>query len=625
MKRLVGSAVLTALCTAGVLTAMALPTDDPVPTRSGFVKATYAPAPGSVRIEARVDDPGGDAPWVLRVWRTRDNLQACEQLGREVDGVVGDVGADGRFRPLAFGQRTLCSPRTLDQRTPLVQVATFLDDPLADDPKPLRTVAWGIAGLHAEKVTVDGPGGRYTAPETPWHGWINVRGGDVATYEMVTKIDWGGGAVDTIDYGRSRRPSRHPTPRTVTVDARAAAPQGGPDFGLLAWRTQNGSTCSTQGRLLGGDRVGAWDTQGTFFDYPIGEGGACSLPGTINREQPFAYSLSAGFSSREAPVLSGIAAPEVDKVITEGLGPRRELEPGPHGGVLALYPQHSGRLRITVVFDDGTRKELGGLRIPKAGRRARYPRITAIRPKVVPVTPRGSLTLKVSCSERPRLRLCMSGLYLWSAESYKRPSGLSYKVHMANRLVRIGRGVKDRPLRLHLTGKGLSLLKRERSVLVDAGDLYNGKRTFRLRLVMRGHAGAASPSVIVDPRVGGHDDKFTLAWRVPEPMDNNGDAYLVKFSGPGGDHCSATTDYDTGVTWNVRYNHRYESRRARMLLAEDWCSGHFSGKVIFRDYPRGLRRGKNHTSLSCTRAQVDGGKCKPVDRLVGRFSFDVSP
>jgi hypothetical protein len=640
---------------AGTLAALALSKDGSTMVSPGWSRASYAPKPGSVRIEARAKDPGGDAPWVVRVWVTRDNTQACEQLGREVKGVVGEVGLDGRFRPLEFGERTLCSPRVLDQRAPLVQVATFLDDPLADNSKPLRTVAWGIAGPRADRVTVDAPGGRYTAQATRWRAWLNVRAGDVPTYKMVTNVHYPGSRVQTVDYSRARRPSRHPVPGTLTVAARVAAPKGGPDYGLLAWRTENGSTCSTQGRVLGDSRVGAWDPQGTFFDYPIGEGAACTLPEMLNREQPFAASLSSSWLNSEI-VLSGVAAPDVEKVIVDGVGPKRELKPGAYGGVLALFDSKAsgrGRLHITAVFKDGTTKQLPTFRIPLWRHGApRQPHLSTVGPKVVPVTPRGSFTLNVSCSDRPRIRKCISGLYLRSAKNFKRPSGLSYQVAMANDIIRIGRGAK-RSLRLHLTRRGRALLNRQHSVAVVASDAYagKGKRNFRLQLVEQGFVASVAthsartparhtgPAVLVRPRSPRANDSVTIAWWVPEPMDNNGDGYRITFRGPGGADCSSTVAYGAGVSWNVRYNHRYEHRRARMGFGpsrsadpapnqprgrvRSWCNGHYSGSVVFTDVPRGLRHGKHHTSLSCTRAQVQSGNCKPTDRLVGRFEFDV--
>lgn len=646
--------ILTAaiLVAAGGIAGLALSKDGASPVQPGWSRTTYTPKPGSVRIELRAKDPAGDAPWVVRAWITRDNTQACEQLGREVNGIVGDVTLDGRFRPLRFGERTVCSPRVLDRRSPIVQVATFVDDPLANDPKPLRTVAWGIAGPRAEKVTVDAPGGLYTAPSTPWRGWLDVRAGDVPTYKMVTKIRYGGGSIRTIDYGSARRPSRHPLAGTVTVDARVDSPNGGPDYGLLMWRTENGSICSANGRMIGADRVGAWDPRGSFFDFPIGEGAACNLPANLTREQPFAASLGFQWGNSKL-MLTGVAIPDVEKVVVDAPGTKRELTPGPHGGVLALIDnKSSGRVHLKVVFKDGTTKEVPGfpLRRLRAGA-GRLPHISAVGPRTVPVTRRGSFTLEVSCSAHPSNRKCMSGLYVRSAETFRQKSGLSYRVQMAGRIVRTRAGVKNRRLRLHLSRRGLALLERERRVPVVISDSYEGggKHSFRVLLVQQGLAARSArtvtkrergPAVVVEPAQPKPESVVFVAWWVPEPMDNNGDGYRVTFRGPGGGDCTSTETYAGGVSWNVRYNHRYEHRRARVgfgpsrsgtpganepppIPATAWCTGRYAGTVVFRDYPTGLRHGKRHTSRSCTRAQVRSGKCEPSDRLVGRFAFEI--
>jgi hypothetical protein len=259
------------------------------------------------------------------------------------------------------------------------------------------------------------------------------------------------------------------------------------------------------------------------------------------------------------------------------------------------------------------------------------------------VTPRGSFTLYVSCSEHPRRQKCMNTLFLYSAKTFERRSGLTYHVAVAQHWIRLGRGAKARPLRLRTSAAALRLLSRDGALDVVVTDTYGpakGRREFHLRLVLSTHAAGAaraarSPAVIVRPATAAPDDRIVVAWRVPEPMDNNGDGYTLEFNGPGGPDCSSTTKWGGGTSWNVRYNHRYEHRRAKAMFgpsrggvpppppAETWCRGHYGGSVVFHDYPRGLRHGKHHTSRSCTRAQVRAGHCKPNDRLVGRFGFDV--
>ena len=452
----------------------------------------FAPLPGSVHIEARADDPGGDAPWVLRIWRLRDDTQACVQLGRLVNGTVGDVGADGQFRALKLGERTSCSSRVFDFHAPISRVATFLDDPLARDARPLRTVSWGMAGPRAASVTVTGPDGAKTAAETPVHAWIDVRDGNTRTYQVATTVRYRDGTTRTIDYGSARRRSRQPLPGSVTIEARVKSPDGGPDFGLLAWRTQNGSSCSTDGRLLGADRVGAWAPDGSFFDYPIGEGGACRRVDRDSLPLPVGYSY--GWSIGSPGRFSGFARPDVAAVIVEGIGTRRELTPGPSGGVLALFPAREGRLTVSARFDDGRLVEMPPLRIPRFRRPAPRPQITRVGPKLATVTRAGRFTVLVSCAENSgRTRgSCMTSLSVRTAEGHKRPQGLTRYPQLATRLVRIGAGARERPLQLRLNERGRTLLRRHHSldVIVSApwwpnptAPIARSRASVRIRLV----------------------------------------------------------------------------------------------------------------------------------------------
>jgi hypothetical protein len=149
---------------------------------------------------------------------------------------------------------------------------------------------------------------------------------------------------------------------------------------------------------------------------------------------------------------------------------------------------------------------------------------------------------------------------------------------------------------------------------------------------------AAKKTVIVRPLAPGPRTVVVVAWRVPEPMDNNADGYHITFHGPGRPDCSQTVTYGVGVSWNVRYNHRYEHRRAKVGFPpqrtaegsgapgamQTWCIGKYEGRVVFEDWPRGDRHGEHHTSRSCSQRQLDSGRCVPKNRLVGRFSFSIS-
>lgn len=112
------------------------------------------PKRGTVRIEARAADPGGAMPWAVRTWITRDERQACAQLGRVADGRFVTVGSDGQLREPRFHENTRCSGSALDRGEPIVAIQTIVDDPQAEEPRPVRTVVWGLAGPSARSVSV---------------------------------------------------------------------------------------------------------------------------------------------------------------------------------------------------------------------------------------------------------------------------------------------------------------------------------------------------------------------------------------------------------------------------------------------------------------------------------------
>lgn len=617
---------IVAVLALGTVAALALTSGDPKQVRYGSTKPEFAPRPGSVRVEARAADPGGDAPWVVRVWRTRDNGQACVQLGREVDGVIGEVGLDGRFRPLEFGERSRCSSRVFDSGAPIVQVATFLDDPLDPDTTPLRTVAWGLAGPRSTGVTITSPSGMRAMPVTPRRAWVDVHTGDTKTYELVTRVRYRSGTTQVIDYGRARRPSRHPVADSVRVGARSSSPGGGPDYGVLSWRTANGSTCFTDGRMLGDNRLGSWSEDGTFFDYPIGEGASCLLQGSPSRNQPFAFGFSSGVGT--PGILSGVAHPEVERIVVEGVGRRRELTPGPRGEVFALFAaKASGRLRQQAVFEDGTVKELPALTVRDWRRYTRRtePALKRIRPHVVPVSPDGRIEILVSCEANRRGRKCMGALHLHTAKAYRRGEGLSRHLFVASRLVRIAGGTQDRPLRVRLNRYGRALLRRERRVTVVATHSRLPRPVAHRLVLVQRRATAPSPQnpgtrIVVSPAQTTQRERVTIRFRPPFLSTGAQSTYRVRLFGPANDCRTRGLLAESQFSWHPRNNARHQrngfrtgwrptrvrsksgERQPPDLQPRRWCPGRFRGDVTFID--RSGRRGT-------------------VVRHVGEFSFRV--
>jgi hypothetical protein len=132
----------------------------------------------------RAADPGGGAPWGIRVAMTRDGL-LCAQVGRVSGGALGQLGIDGafngdnRFHPLSQGQVwEVTVPGTVgDDADCVASKETFsgtidgLDRNAVENPEsksgPLtsrREIAFGLLGPHALHVTFKDAGHTVTEP-----------------------------------------------------------------------------------------------------------------------------------------------------------------------------------------------------------------------------------------------------------------------------------------------------------------------------------------------------------------------------------------------------------------------------------------------------------------------------
>ena len=257
----------------------------------------------TVRLAARQAAPGPD--WALRTWRVevRRSGQAmrCVQLGR--------VDARGRFRLPGAGARSdpapvsakgaTCAPARKGQMPHRAE--TFLDDPLAYAPRPVRTVVWGSAGPGARTVTLRGPWGRREVDAGAGGAFLLVVGPHL--------LDTRGVHVLATYADGSRRSSRNPgfrparvVPGSVRIEARAPDAEGLQPWGVQVWQTRKGELCRHEGRIAAG-RTGAINhDRGTFTAYPMYEGGSCSPAGRreLPAEMPVAVSIATGTGGLEA-------------------------------------------------------------------------------------------------------------------------------------------------------------------------------------------------------------------------------------------------------------------------------------------------------------------------------------
>lgn len=329
----------------------------------------------TVRMAARRAAPGPD--WALRTWRAevRRTGQAmrCVQLGR--------VDARGRFR--LPGERSepapvnakgaACAPARKGQMPHRAE--TFLDDPLAYAPTPVRTVVWGSAGPGARKVTLVGPWGRRELRTGVGGAFVLVVGPHL--------LDTRGVHVLATYADGTRRSARNPgfrparvVPGSVRIEARAPDPEGLQPWGVQVWQTRKGGLCRHEGRIVAG-RAGAIDhDRGTFAAYPMYEGGSCSPAGrgALPAEMPVGISIGAGTGGLEASealrqarirrrtlpgrtTISARARPDVETVTFRTPRDVRTLRPsGRTGSILLVYDGEflgGGTITYTATFKDG--------------------------------------------------------------------------------------------------------------------------------------------------------------------------------------------------------------------------------------------------------------------------------
>jgi hypothetical protein len=157
----VGAAAGTAL----LLRAAVIPAPSPE-----VVGPAQSPIPGSARVEAlRAPDPGGAAPWTLRVARSRTGL-TCTTVGQVVGGRFGVVGLDGRFRVLAEGIVDGCGH--VEPGSAMAGARIFDARRRAD----VRTVVSGDAGPDLRDVVVRADGRR-----------LDVQRGSGGTFAVVLR------------------------------------------------------------------------------------------------------------------------------------------------------------------------------------------------------------------------------------------------------------------------------------------------------------------------------------------------------------------------------------------------------------------------------------------------------
>ncbi len=371
-----------------------------VPRTSGMVQLRRT---GPITVAARTPDPDGGPEWAVRSFLADRMAERggrmhvisrarCVQLGRIHRGIFGWIDDRGTFRPATIsllGAPIDCGSRKADVgRAPYFSAFRRLITP-ADGSAPRlgRTVAWGYAGSAARKVDVTTDDGRSIGGAIGRsNAVLHVVDEDSPSSRMRMTVEyesgkpvvrggsWNGQLAAPGQHGLDRHPDFAKQP---ILAARAADPNGGLPYGVLAQPARGGGWCVSQapGRIVE-DRVGRVDFDlGTFSETQVGTID-CQSIGNLTRERPVGGGWGGGdgidepgadpghgrVARRTLPgttFFAGAVLPDVRTITLKSPRDVRTVVPSSPAHVyLVVYDGTftTGEMRITSTFDDDTSK-----------------------------------------------------------------------------------------------------------------------------------------------------------------------------------------------------------------------------------------------------------------------------
>lgn len=338
------------------------------------------PVAASVRAVLRARDPAGGAEWALRSWQGTRNARASFGAGVAARFTCLQVGVIERGRlvgpapgspPLRAGGRSEaggggCSgPRELTRYGPLIEVTSYLADPYAYAPKPLRTVVSGLSAPGSTAVTLLGAGAPRPLRTDANGAFLAVLPGRYWDARLRVAV--------TLRGRRLEGPGAEPSPGAGVPErpqARAPDPNGGAPWGFAAGA--DGS--SAYGRIVDGRLAVIDERAGTLVSGPDGWSGGGGTPaerrlGPVRFETEGGPEEAFGQSSAALPepqverrtlpgrtIITGIASDAVTSVTL--ITPRdvRTLRPsGPRHVFIVVYDGEffHGTIAATVALRGG--------------------------------------------------------------------------------------------------------------------------------------------------------------------------------------------------------------------------------------------------------------------------------
>jgi hypothetical protein len=416
------------------------------------------PLASTLRETAGVADPAGGRPWVLRSWQGAPNPKAgglfpngsriyCFQFGVIVAGKLAQprtgsppVPSNPPGEPDGQAGEERCNgAATLASKGPLFSAESYLEDPYAYAPRPVRTVVSGQLPPGAGQALLLGAGeprpiraganlafllvlpGRYW--DASLHVAYTLRGRTVGLPEGRS--------------GRAREASG------TAPEARAPDPDGGAPWGFAVHA--NGS--SSFGRIVDGRLAGIEEASGTVVSEAVEWTSGIGVPPGAQRPQVAFNAQTSGIEGgvgMSAPVLTppeikrrtlpgrtiitGVALPDVVSVTLATPSDVRTLRPsGPHHVLIAVYDGafYEGVSTATIRLRDGrTTTEtlpsgvLGAEAVPPSPSFARL--LSLLRRELTRVEGDRSLTPAERRSERAREHLLAEARLIERRIAYER-------------------------------------------------------------------------------------------------------------------------------------------------------------------------------------------------------------
>jgi hypothetical protein len=334
--------VLVAAAAAAVLISSGSPLPAP---RAQDLESGGIPLPSTVHLAGLdVSDPqAGAPPWDLRLSRSRSG-ETCTAVGQVLNGQFGIVGLDHVFRVLPLGGVDVCGFDAVDG--PVLAGARVFS---GSSSMEARTVVNGVAGAGTRSVTAYGPEGARALTLGPDGSFIAVYRGYVEDVRPRLVIVGRHGTTRTVAFAQSSS--------LEVPDPQGGAPwqvSGGADLEQNAHLDEN---CVQASRVLNhanpffGDTANTPEICGRLAANPLfvlmrrfvaGQGESSGFPWGNNPSRTLIY---------------GAAAPRVSSLSLTGVGPERQIQIDPHGGVfMAVLDGHvdPGSLTLTAHLKDGS-------------------------------------------------------------------------------------------------------------------------------------------------------------------------------------------------------------------------------------------------------------------------------